>query len=96
MPTIVKQKKTENTSIKGAERQAIYNTKKWNKLRLVKLMQNPLCEKCLQKGIISPAVDVHHIDSFMNYEGEKWKEEAFNFNNLESLCKECHQREHNS
>lgn len=94
MPTIVKQKKTVNTSIKRAERQAIYATKKWKKLRLVKLMQNPLCEKCLHKGIITPAVDVHHIDSFMNYEGVKRKEVAFNINNLESLCKECHQREH--
>jgi 5-methylcytosine-specific restriction protein A len=58
-------------------------------------MQNPLCEKCLQKGIITPAADIHHIDSFMNYEGLKRKETAFNIDNLESICKECHQREHN-
>ena len=34
-------------------------------------MANPLCEVCLANGIIKPAIDVHHIDSFMNYTGSK-------------------------
>lgn len=34
-------------------------------------MANPLCEVCLANGIIKPAIDVHHIDSFMNYTGNK-------------------------
>ena len=35
---------------------------------------------------ITPAIDVHHIDSFMNYEGLKRVEKAFNSNNLQSIC----------
>ena len=59
-------------------------------------MSNPLCEVCLAKDIITPAIDIHHIDSFMNYEGLKRLDKAFNYDNLQSLCKECHQRLHNS
>lgn len=58
-------------------------------------MEQPLCEVCLAKGIITPTEDVHHIDSFMNYEGLKRLEKAYNYNNLQSICKECHQKEHN-
>lgn len=57
-------------------------------------MQQPLCELCLAKGIIKPAEDIHHIDSFMNYTGTKRLAKAFDFNNLMSICKECHAKEH--
>lgn len=59
-------------------------------------MNNPLCEVCLLIGIITPAIDIHHIDSFMNYEGLKRLDKAFNYDNLQSICKECHQKEHNT
>ena len=48
----------------------------------------------LAKGIIKPAEDIHHIDSFMNYTGTKRLAKAFDFNNLMSICKECHAKEH--
>ena len=53
-------------------------------------MQQPLCEVCLSKGKVTPAEDVHHIDSFLYYNGtlRLWK--AFDFANLMSVCKECH------
>ena len=57
-------------------------------------MQQPLCELCLAKGIINAAEDIHHIDSFMNYTGTKRLSKAFDFNNLMSICKECHAKEH--
>lgn len=57
-------------------------------------MSQPLCELCLAKGIITPAIDVHHIDSFMNYTGTDRLKYAFNFANLMSICKECHNRLH--
>lgn len=94
MPTIKKPKRPVNKSKKREEREAIYATTRWRKLRLAKLMQNPLCEKCLQKGIITPSVDIHHIDSFMNYEGLKRIDKAFNYNNLMALCTKCHKELH--
>ena len=55
-------------------------------------MQSPLCEVCLSKGVITPAFHAHHIDSFMNYEGMKRKEVAYNPDNLMSICEQCHQK----
>lgn len=96
MPTINKGAKPANKSVNRAERIKIYNTSRWKKLRIAKLMKDPLCEICLQKGIITAAIDIHHIDSFMNYEGLDRVEKAYNINNLMSICKQCHQKEHNS
>lgn len=59
------------------------------------MIANPLCEVCLQKGKITPATQIHHIDSFMKYEGNERLEKAYDFDNLQSLCQECHNAEHN-
>ena len=67
----------------------------WRKLRQAKLMLNPLCEICQNKGVVTPAIEVHHRDSFMNYDGAKRLELAFNPDNLMSVCKSCHQELHN-
>ena len=53
-------------------------------------MEQPLCEICLLNGVISPAEDVHHKDSFMNYEGLDKTQKAYDYNNLLSVCKKCH------
>jgi 5-methylcytosine-specific restriction enzyme A len=95
MPTLKKATKQKTKSNKKEERQKIYNNTRWRKLRDAKLQQCPLCEICLAKGIITPAIDIHHIDSFMNYDGLKRLEKAYNFRNLLSICKECHQKIHN-
>ena len=90
-----KAKKQRNPSNNRIERQKIYNTDRWHKLRASKLMQSPLCEVCLSKGVITPAFHIHHIDSFMNYEGMKRKEVAYNPGNLMSICEQCHNKLHN-
>jgi 5-methylcytosine-specific restriction enzyme A len=95
MPTLKKATKQKIKSNKKEERKKIYNNTRWRKLRIAKLQQCPLCEVCLAKGVITPAIDVHHIDSFMNYEGLKRLEKAYNFANLLPVCKECHQKIHN-
>ena len=96
MPTLNKTPKQKTKSDNSKDRHKIYDTLKWRKLRLSKLIDNPLCEICLSKDIVTPAIDIHHIDSFMNYEGLKRLDKAFNYDNLQSLCKECHQKQHNS
>ena len=37
-----------------------YSTQRWQRLRLLKLRVNPLCESCLHLGRIEPAVVVDH------------------------------------
>lgn len=74
---------------------AVYNTARWKRLRLVKLRNNPLCEVCEKKGITKMADDVHHIQSFMSVDNpEAIKALAFDYDNLMSLCDECHSEIH--
>jgi 5-methylcytosine-specific restriction protein A len=75
---------------KKAERQAIYNTRRWIRLRKEMLMENPICEIC-GKNL---SEHVHHIDSFMNYEGQTRIDVAYNSDNLQCLCADCHQKIH--
>lgn len=96
MPTIYKPKRQRSNEGKRKERMTIYNTARWRELRILKLKQNPLCEVCLTKSVIKPADDVHHIISFMSTEDFVQRRFlAFDFNNLMSLCDQCHQEIHN-
>lgn len=73
----------------------IYNTQTWIKLRNGKLMNNPLCERCLAQGIIKSAEEVHHKNPISKGEtDEEMRELAYNYDNLQSLCKKCHKEIH--
>jgi 5-methylcytosine-specific restriction protein A len=75
---------------KRKERQAIYNTTRWQRLRKEVLMQHPVCEQCNE----NLSEHVHHIVSFMNYEGNDRINIAYNSNNLQALCSQCHSKLH--
>lgn len=78
-------------------RHKIYNDSRWVRLREVKLMKDPLCELCLKEGKYTPAIDVHHITSFMKGNSKQEVQTlAFDYSNLMSLCKVHHQLIHNS
>ncbi|KAA6326447.1 hypothetical protein EZS27_024451 [termite gut metagenome] len=100
MPTIYKPQKKRNVrplTDRRAERQDIYNTIIWIKLRKAKIMEQPLCEVCLSNGIVKSAEHVHHIVSFMREKNPlKRKELAYDFDNLLSVCTNCHNEIHNS
>ena len=70
-----------------------YNNTQWKKLRETYLKNNPLCADCLAKGKITPATSVHHIKSpFKN--GEINYGLLLDYDNLMSLCHECHGERH--
>lgn len=97
MPTINlnKNKRVSCPSNRRKERQLIYNTPQWKNLSKAFKMANPLCEECLKKGIIKEAQHIHHIQSFMSVDDELRRMElAYDWNNLQSLCVECHQIKH--
>ena len=94
MPTINKpEKKTssernENTDMRKLRREA-YNNTTWRKLRETYMREHPICERCLEKGKVTPAEDIHHIktpfrNGVINYGL------LFDDKNLMALCKECH------
>lgn len=96
MPTLKQLKRNyPQKNDKREERQEIYRSPEWKKLRKLFIQHNPLCQECLKEDIITPAIDVHHIDSFMNYEGLERLSVAYDINNLQALCKQCHQKKHN-
>lgn len=94
MPYLTKPKKQKIRRVNRESRQKIYQSAEWKKLREAKLIANPLCEICLAKGEVTPAIDIHHIDSFTKYDGTKKLSVAFNYSNLLSVCKQCHQKLH--
>lgn len=73
---------------------AKYKSKKWQKTRQLYLISvNGLCERCMRKGIYNPAIIVHHI-IYIDESNYMQDEIFFNSDNLEALCKDCHNKEH--
>lgn len=81
-----------NKSDKEKLRVRLYNKKAWKHLREGYLMSHPLCEKCLEDGKVTPATDVHHINSPFDdgLTEEQRLGRLMDINNLMCLCKECH------
>lgn len=70
-----------------------YKSKRWIRLRVLKKNINPFCERCLEEGKYTPARIVHHKEYItdQNYLDDNV---FYNLDNLESLCQECHNKEH--
>jgi 5-methylcytosine-specific restriction protein A len=54
------------------------------KIRREKLLANPACERCINQGIVTPAVEVDHIVPL-------WAGGKESDSNRQSLCTTCHQ-----
>ena len=104
-------KKKKSSYVPGRKRgerdqeiQKIYNTKAWRKLREAHLFQHPLCENCLEKGIINDGsmnggtpgdLEVHHKRPISDgVDIEEMKTIAYDPWNLKTLCQKCHTEEH--
>ena len=72
-------------SDKMVKRNEPLHTTRWRKIRDSKLGVHPLCERCERYGRDVLATVVHHIDK---------NERNNRYQNLESLCRDCHEKEH--
>jgi 5-methylcytosine-specific restriction enzyme A len=73
---------------------AFYHSKEWLECRAAYIQYvNGLCERCLKKGIIKPGYIVHH-KIHLTPDNINNPEVTLNWDNLEYLCKECHDKEH--
>ena len=74
------------------DRSKFYRSKTWQRCRKGYLASvGGLCEKCLTKGKVTPAVIVHHKEPL----GEHFRiEQALSWDNLQALCRDCHAEEH--
>lgn len=59
----------------------------WRKVRAEYVKQHPICELCEKIGITKEVAVVHH--KIPVKDGGAW----FDFDNLQSLCAECHNRQ---
>lgn len=65
----------------------VYATRAWQRLRLEQLRTEPLCRYCTELGLTVAATEVDHIRP---HRGDR--DLAFDPENLQSLCKPCHDR----
>lgn len=94
MPTIYKPEPKPPPRRK--ERQKLYQMKQWRELSKWFIMYHPLCQKCEEKGIITPSQHCHHILSPFDY-GLSHTEQISRLldeDNLMALCADCHAAEH--
>lgn len=87
-------RRREGDDLKRKKRMKIYTSRKWRAMSEWYIKCHPFCEKCLQKGLYVPAVDVHHKDSFTKYDGLEMIAKTYDPNNLMALCKRCHTEIH--
>lgn len=72
----------------------LYKSRRWRDTRQAYLRSvGGLCERCLRKGLYHPAVIVHH-KVYLTAENIHNPEIALSFDNLEALCRDCHEQEH--
>lgn len=72
----------------------LYKGKTWQRCRASYLKSvGGLCEKCLQRGIVSAAVIVHH-KKHIDEQTITDPAIAYSFDNLTALCRRCHAEEH--
>lgn len=57
----------------------------WRKARAAYLRSHTLCERCLSKGVVTPATMVHHKQALRNG-GDR-----LNSANFMALCFNCHE-----
>ena len=58
----------------------------WRQLSERKRAADPLCERCLERGISTPATEVHHIQPIATH-----PELRLVISNLMSVCHTCHE-----
>ena len=68
------------------EKNKLYKTAWWKRIRATVLEWHPLCKGCLAKGKTTPATEVDHI---LPHRGEKALFYV-NLEGLQSLCSHCH------
>jgi 5-methylcytosine-specific restriction endonuclease McrA len=72
----------------------IYQTSEWKKSRrFVMIRSNGLCERCMKKGKIKPGKIVHHKKWLTDENKTNWNI-AYDPDNLEYICNDCHEEEH--
>ena len=80
---------------KDKDYRRLIHTARWINLRRMKLTADPLCERCKEAGVVTPATEVHHVKPVEDALTTADKEALmFDPHNLRSLCHTCHVETH--
>lgn len=96
VPTINKGKKKIPIKYKHEDKSAkYYGSPAWRDLRAFYIEHHPICEECIQYGVITPAEHIHHKKEFLKgkTDADRWQL-LLDINNLEALCSCCHHAIH--
>ena len=63
-----------------------YSHRRWRRIRAAHLLREPLCRHCLERGEITAAEHVDHIEPHKGDKGKFWR------GPFDSLCAPCHSR----
>ena len=66
------------------EQSKLYNTARWRRTSKAQLSKQPLCEHCLERGVIEPATQCDHATP------HKGNPDLFWSGPFNSLCRTCH------
>jgi len=77
---------------KDPARKKFYSESRWTKASIRQRRRQPLCEHCLEKGIVNEAEMVHHEPSLEILLSKGL--DPVNPKYLFSLCDDCHRKEH--
>ena len=73
---------------------AFYGSAQWKKCRKAYIQyRRGMCERCLGKGIITMGTEVHHKIR-LTPDNVNDASVSLNWDNLELLCKQCHDEAH--
>ena len=73
-----------------------YSSNAWKECRKAYAKsKGNLCERCLAKGIITPAVIVHH-KVYLTPDNIDNPNITLDWSNLECVCRACHEEEHDN
>ena len=76
--------------VKQDNLKVFYTSRTWGKMKAAaRLAQHNECQRCKAKGMYKPCRVVHHKKYIKDY-----PELALSMDNLECLCFECHEDEH--
>jgi 5-methylcytosine-specific restriction enzyme A len=78
---------TRSPDYRGSAASRGYDAK-WNKLRNIYIMHNPLCVHCEAQGKTKAAQDIDHRLPFQGIDDPL----RLDWDNLQSLCRQCHSR----
>ena len=85
-----------DTMNKDPNIEAFYTSRRWRQCRAAFIRERGgLCERCMGRGLITPATQVHHrIPLTTDNLGDPAV--ALSFDNLMALCDECHNEQHHT